>query len=266
MPYDKSVEVNILDQTKLKKYWYASLYDKHVTETDDVQFIIRSIGPVHKKVLEVACGSGRILYPLTKAGHTIIGLDLDEFMLERCKTKTLGSSNTQLRLENGVCDDWGSDFDVVILAANILLNIESQIDYVESQKIFLRKAYNSLRLDGDLILIFDNSNIWPSFVKKSEKVIFEGEDDTGVFGRYIHRSNIFDSASRIMETQQRVELMTKDGEELRFDHATKKYFPISDEVVEWLFQIGFRNMKIYGDYSNSVFSNESTRVIIIAQK
>lgn len=255
-----------MDQISVKKYWYAYLYDQLVKETDDVEFIIKSIGLTPKRVLEVACGSGRILCPLINAGHSVVGIDVDEFMIERCKAKISNSSRAQLRIGNGVNDDWGNNFDTVILAANILLNIETQIDYAEAQKVFLRKAYESLQVDGQLILIFDNSNIWPTFSNQSVKVIFEGADDNGVYGRYLHQSNTFDEISRIMETKQRVELTTVNGEAVNFENVAKKYFLKSNEVVDWLEQIGFRNLELFGDYNSGEFTRESYKVVVIARR
>ena len=38
-------------------------------------------------ILELGCGTGRVLLPLARAGHEITGLDLSSVMLERCRAK-----------------------------------------------------------------------------------------------------------------------------------------------------------------------------------
>lgn len=63
--------------------WNADMYDLNETDTDDVEFALMLMGATLKKVLEIACGSGRFLVPMAKAGHDVIGLDFDEYMLER---------------------------------------------------------------------------------------------------------------------------------------------------------------------------------------
>lgn len=63
--------------------WSADMYDLDETDITDVNFAISIIGPFSKRILEVACGSGRYLAPLAKSGHNVVGLDFDEFMLNK---------------------------------------------------------------------------------------------------------------------------------------------------------------------------------------
>ncbi len=60
--------------------WNADMYDLNETNMDDVVFALTLIGTKPKKILEIACGSGRFLIPMAKAGHTVTGLDFDEYM------------------------------------------------------------------------------------------------------------------------------------------------------------------------------------------
>ena len=73
--------------------WDAEMYDREETETYDVEFALSLIGNSPKRVLEIACGSGRFLVPFAKAGHDITGLDLDEHMLDRISAKADGLPN-----------------------------------------------------------------------------------------------------------------------------------------------------------------------------
>jgi len=36
---------------------------------DHIEFLLSVVGPTPKRILEVCCGSGRILVPLANAGH-----------------------------------------------------------------------------------------------------------------------------------------------------------------------------------------------------
>ncbi len=63
------------------------MYDREETGTQDSAFLLSLIGNSPKRILEIACGTGRILIPLAKAGHYVTGLDLDEAMLERIPLK-----------------------------------------------------------------------------------------------------------------------------------------------------------------------------------
>lgn len=66
----------------------AEIYDQVETNTDDVELIqhlMEGLGPLH--ILKPFCETGRILIPLTLAGHTLVGLDKATGMLSRAKTK-----------------------------------------------------------------------------------------------------------------------------------------------------------------------------------
>ncbi|MCI9055818.1 MAG: class I SAM-dependent methyltransferase [Oscillospiraceae bacterium] len=59
------------------------MYDRDETGAEDVDFALYLIGLRPRRVLDVACGSGRFLVPLARAGHTAEGFDFDPAMLER---------------------------------------------------------------------------------------------------------------------------------------------------------------------------------------
>ncbi|MFC4306468.1 class I SAM-dependent methyltransferase [Cohnella boryungensis] len=53
----------------------------------DVEFYLKRLSSLKGKVLEVGCGSGRVLIPLYQAGINIDGLDNSEAMLESCRRR-----------------------------------------------------------------------------------------------------------------------------------------------------------------------------------
>lgn len=95
--------------------WNADMYDQNVDETNDIEFLQSVISSVPQKILEVCCGSGRILVPLAEAGHNVTGFDMDEFMLSRITAKAEGLNNLTWRKVDAVKDDWGTGFDIYIL-------------------------------------------------------------------------------------------------------------------------------------------------------
>jgi SAM-dependent methyltransferase len=67
----------------------GELYD-HVTvyrERKDVTFYVDLCRAAKGEVLELGCGTGRILIPAAEAGCIITGLDGSGSMLERCRSK-----------------------------------------------------------------------------------------------------------------------------------------------------------------------------------
>ena len=64
----------------------AEIYDVVYADVPDVTFWLSMAAAVpHGPILELACGTGRVLLPMARAGSEVVGLDLSPVMLERCK-------------------------------------------------------------------------------------------------------------------------------------------------------------------------------------
>lgn len=129
----------MLKEEKIIADWSADMYEIDETETYDVEFLLAYLGTTPKRVLEIACGSGRILVPLAKAGHTVVGLDLDKAMLRKIPAKAEGLDNIAWRTADAIADDWGFGYDVVVIAGNFLMNIVSEEDRSVHKGHCLRK-------------------------------------------------------------------------------------------------------------------------------
>src|SRR5262249_4620638 len=69
----------------------ADLYDYVVPyrTRPDIHFFVGAAQSSGGSVLEVGCGTGRILIPTARAGVDIVGLDLSPHMLQVCQTRLL---------------------------------------------------------------------------------------------------------------------------------------------------------------------------------
>src|SRR5947208_381709 len=68
----------------------ARLYDLFPFQAD-VPFYLDLAAAQGGRVLELACGSGRVLVPLAQAGQTVVGLDASPYMLELAREKLLAA-------------------------------------------------------------------------------------------------------------------------------------------------------------------------------
>ena len=66
---------------------YAEFYDLGAGGLDDVPFYLEYARQCGGPILELACGTGRILIPIAEAGYEIYGVDLSVNMLDRCKQR-----------------------------------------------------------------------------------------------------------------------------------------------------------------------------------
>src|SRR5436853_1719379 len=76
----------------------ADLYD-HVApyrSRPDIAFFVEAAKQAGSTVLEVGCGTGRVLIPTARAGVDIVGLDLSPHMLAVCRER-LGHESTAVQ-------------------------------------------------------------------------------------------------------------------------------------------------------------------------
>ncbi len=237
------------------RHWYASVYEQFENQTNDVEFLLSVLkeqcGGKPQRILEMACGGGRIAVPLAKAGHDVTGFDRDPYMLERCYARMKGLPNLRCYQMEGGEEDWGSGYDVVVMAGNVLMNIEGEEDYKGAQRAFLRRAARALRPGGHLYLDFelhkDNEKVFPSL---EPMYYFEGSDDYGTRGRTASYGGCYDPVTRLFVWAEHWELTANNGEEMICHVETGcQYLPAWEEVQEWLEEAGLTMTHGYHNFT-----------------
>ncbi|MEH2622813.1 2-polyprenyl-3-methyl-5-hydroxy-6-metoxy-1,4-benzoquinol methylase [Bradyrhizobium sp. AZCC 1719] len=83
------------------------------------------------RVLDLACGSGRLTIPLARSGLRVTGGDLSAKMLERAR-RSAEAQSVQLdlvQLDMRHFDLKGRTFDTIIVAVNSVLHLHSSDDF-----------------------------------------------------------------------------------------------------------------------------------------
>lgn len=257
------------------KHWYASVYEQFENQTHDVAFLLKVLKEQTdgkpQNILEVACGGGRICVPLAQAGHNVTGFDKDEQMLLRCYHRMQGLKNLRCYQADAVSEDWGSGFDVVVLAGNILINIQTEMAYMEAQKLFIEKAAKALRCGGHLYLDFDlHYNPKAVFSDTGEGSFFEGTDDFGTFGRIVCCGSVYDPVTQLCIGTDHWELTTNNGEKMIIPDRWYKHIPTQQQVYSWLAEAGFNIERTYLNFTEKPIPvpipEETYRATIWARK
>ena len=258
-----------MDKEFIAKYWYADSYEQFETYTKDIDFFLKILreqtDAEPQKILEAACGGGRISIPLAQAGYNITGFDMDEFRLLHFYRKSKNIPNITCYQADALNSSWGNDFDVVIMEGNLLINIETEINYAEAQQIFINKAASALRPGGHLLLDYDqhteNSAV-KFFNGLGESCSFSGTDDLGTFGRLISWGGAYDPVTQIWAGVGHWELTANNGQ--KFIYAEKprhKHIPMLSQVYKWLSDAGLAIEKTYRNYTDEpVSENEADHV------
>lgn len=252
-------------------HWSAALYDQEETQTEDFEMALALFGEKPLRVLEPCCGSGRILVPLARAGHQAVGFDCDPEMLQRIPAKAPEQLDIHSYQADLFAHSWPEDFDAVLLAGNILINIEIADDfpggYKAAQQELIRRAAGALKKGGYLYLDFCHFE-HPEMVfdDPGERVIFEGTDDRGVTGYAAILNGHFDADTRMAYNDRLAELTLPDGRRLRWQAKSVKHIPTLAQVQGWLLEAGLVPLALYGDYDRRPVSDKTTHAIFFAQK
>jgi SAM-dependent methyltransferase len=101
------------------------------------------------RVLDLACGSGRLTIPLVQAGLQVVGGDLSPEMLQRAR-RTAEAQAIELELVQLDMRDFDLSrrtFDTIIVAMNSILHLHNLDDF----RMFFRSAARHLSQDGRLV-------------------------------------------------------------------------------------------------------------------
>ncbi len=178
---------------------FYDLYPNPTVAMDDRVFPLAYGRVVNKKVLEVACGTGRHTKRLIHQGNFVWGIDLSAGMLAKAREKIPDPAfqpihGDFLKLEHQV-----EDFDAVIVSL--------ALEHFKDLDAFFAKAAASLKSSGELFI----SEIHPE--RTSSGVFAHFRDPNS--GEEIHLESFPHTEKQIVETAKRAGFslsFTADGE------------------------------------------------------
>ena len=107
----------------------AQYYDANPTIPDDIAFYLSRLPSADAEVLELGCGTGRVLLPLATACGSIYGIDRSPAMLTRCvqKLQAAGIPRSKAQVELGDITDFSlsQQFDLIIAPYRVFQLLET---------------------------------------------------------------------------------------------------------------------------------------------
>lgn len=228
-----------------------------VVQTEDIKFYNKYLKS-DMRVLEVACGTGRLSKEISENVKEYIGLDYSTDMLDIAKTKNeniqyIWGDMRKLEKEKlGV-------FDIVICGFNSLQHLKNDED-VDN---FLKSCYNVLRNKGLLIIDIFNPNM--RFLNIEEKKEYR----YSFYSEY-YKDNIDLYEIRKYDKTTRINYLTNiyvnEKLSLYIESNTfmRQYFP--GQLEELINNSEFILKEKIGDYNYNEFNLQSPKQIFILQK
>jgi SAM-dependent methyltransferase len=214
-------------------------------------------------VLDIACGTGRILLPCLQAGVDIEGLDLFEPML-----KTLRAKGAALGLSPKLHQADMSDFSLARKFALVMIPFNAFIHNMtqETQLRCLNLCREHLLPGGRLV--FDTFFPALEFVSAPAGTrVLEGEFPHPVTGRTMrmYDTRTVDRVEQLFHSLNEIEEVAADGSvkviHRALDHSRFFY----KHEMELLLRIaGFSHWEIYGEFDGSPLTRENNAMIVSA--
>jgi SAM-dependent methyltransferase len=243
----------------------ARYYDLNPNLPNDLPFYKRLISSKELRVLELGCGTGRILIPLSSECAYIHGIDRSESMIDICKHKleSLGISHGKAEVQVGNIAQFHlhQKFDLIIAPFRVLQNLEFDDDVVglfESIKIHLA-ALGSCVLNA-FRPYAEPETIRRDWVSKTEQVEWQVTYEDGKLVCSSMRTRI--DKERLVVYPEMIYRKFKGSEvvdEARMSIAMRCYYP--DELISLIQRAGFHIIRKWGGYQNQEYGSGPELVV-----
>jgi SAM-dependent methyltransferase len=228
-----------------------------------LDFYVALAREAHGPVLDVACGTGRILLPCLQAGVDIEGLDLFEPMLRtlRAKADTLSLSP---RLHQADMSDFSLQrrFALVMIPFNAFIHNMTQAAQISCLRCCREHLYSGGQLVFDTF--FPALEIIGS--PHSTRVL-EGElphPETGLPMR-MYDTRTFDRVAQLQHSINEIELLGADGSVQATHRSEVSGRYIFKHEMELLLRVaGFARWEIHGDFDSRPLTRENDAMIVTA--
>jgi len=246
---------------------FARFYDEDYRNyNDDVDAIVHLAQEMDGPVLELGCGTGRLLLPLSHAGLPVTGVDISPALLEQARAKLATMPQSEnITLVQGDLRALAlerRDFAFAFCTSNTLMHLADPAD----QLAVLERAAAHLRPDGLLLIDLFHPDVARLLAVQGVMELadeWSREDGTEVVKWSVRT---VDLAEQLQETLFIYEEIAADGS-MRRTHCpfTLRYL-WRNEAELMLRLAGLAVEAVWGDFEGTPYDAMSEHLILLATK
>ncbi len=244
-------------------------YDwEHRHFLDDIPLYLGFARSASGPILDVACGTGRVLLELARDGHRVTGVDSSAGMLEAARGR-VAAEGLEERVTLAHADMRTMALERTFGMALVAVSSFQHLVGMADQRRALERLASHLQAGG--LLVIDLTNPSPEWLSAGDGTLvhqytapFPKGDGPDTVSKFVARTTRF-------EEQREQWLLiydrtTPDGALYRqsFDMETQFLFRFEAELL--LAGAGFRLRDLYGDYDLDPYQGSSPRMILVAEK
>jgi len=240
----------------------ALYYHSHYSqETADLPFWLLWVDQQGGPILELGCGSGRILRPLAEEGYTVYGIDNDKHMLSFAQSTLTDEVRKHVILIRAdmryTC--LTARFPLVILPCNTYSTVD-----VQQRPLVLNRVRFHLAAGGVFVLSMPNPLLLAELPHESDIQIEttfphpQGGDPVQVSSQWSR-----DMGDVLFDWHY--DRLFPDGRVERQTISVRHYLQELGDIFDDFSRAGFREVSTMGDYDRSGFGPDSPYLIIAAR-
>ena len=250
--------------------FYASIaryYDAENTDkNDDIPFYLQLAEEHGGPLMDIGCGTGRVMFPLAEAGYEIHGIDNEEMMLARGEARKSAlpdwANNAHFHHGDALNYELDKQFKLMLVPYNGLMHFHTQ----EEQLALLRKlrAWTA----GDGLLVLDLPNAGEVFATQdTDSIMMERNFIEPESGHMVMQQSVsyLDRTEQLLQVTWIYDELTGDGTVRRTVAPLLLYYYFYSEVRLLLAQTGFAVEAVYGDMDGSPYEDGCERMVVIAK-
>jgi len=243
----------------------ARLYDLVEQYTTDVTWYIEQAKALGRPVLELGCGTGRVLIPLARAGVGVTGVDLSADMLALCRDKLDALGPSVARRATLVTGDMrhvrlGRTFGLVLLPLYTFVHALT----AEDKRATFTTVAEHLEPGGVLLMEAELQSGWRESPEPVLNVV-RRDRATGDLLLVLHQSRLQPDGSVLLNLLNIV-IQGGDGSASLSAIASNESRTTLEELAELVRGSGLELDGFYGDYDWGPLSDGARGVVVRATK
>jgi SAM-dependent methyltransferase len=235
----------------------VQLYDlEHDALEDDTTFYLNLIteGPV----LEVGCGTGRIVERLARAGLDTYGIDPSEAMLAVARKRLAGLERAHLFHMSVEQLKLPYIFQSAILPLNVLWHLADLETQVQSLRLVRQHM-----LEGGMLVVDVSNPHTMADRQAANEVRLRFRSDSGTEQVYGFSAAEDAEADQTLHVSLWYDVIGSDGTIRRTGTEISLRYTYRFELELALHAAGFRVVQTYGSYDLEPYSTDSTNVLMV---
>lgn len=246
---------------------FARFYDEDYRDyEDDVDAIVHLALEMDGPVLELGCGTGRLLLPLAGTGLSVTGVDISPALLAQARTKLAnapqGGQVTLIEADLREFDLARHDYAFAFCTSNTLMHLASADDQLAA----LTRAAAHLRPGGLLIIDLFQPDV--ARLVEVHGVMELADQWTRVDGTEVIKWSVrtVDLAEQLQETLFIYEEIAPDGTSRRTRCPFTLRYLWRNEAQLMLRLAGLQVEAVWGDFEGTPYDSQSEHLIVLATK